>query len=231
MFFSSLPEVLRLRKAGDLGAFNPLPMPIVMGNTIGWTVYSCLTRDPYVAAANAPGLLLSVWSVLTTARLAKPDAAKRIEIVSLAIAAVHLCAGLVCAFLLPSRAAMIQLYGLVCNGILLLYYGAPLSSIKTVLAQRNAETIYYPTVALNGANSIFWSMYALAIGDRYLLAPNAIGVALASVQTFLCVVFGKFSGGFGPMAQRPQDEQAATKSLPRRAIERMLSGSEGRHLA
>ena len=114
-------------------------------------------------------------------------------------------AGAACAFLLPTRAAMISLYGFVCNGVLLMYYGAPLSSLKTVLSTRSAESIYYPTVALNGANSLFWSTYALAIKDRYLLVPNAIGVALAAVQTLLCVAFGQLSGGRGPLSHAAPD--------------------------
>ena len=196
MFFSGLPEVLEKRRQGDLGEFNPLPMPIIMGNTIGWTVYALLTKDVFVAAANAPGLLLSGWYVLTTSRLAEAATAKRIEIVAMLMASIHLAAGLACAFLLPTRAAMVSLYGLVCNGILLAYYGAPLSSMQKVVTERSAESIYYPTVALNGVNALFWSTYALAISDRYLLVPNAIGVGLCALQTLLCLIFGKFNLSF-----------------------------------
>jgi len=214
MFFSGLPEVLNKRRAGALGEFNPLPMPIVMSNTMGWTIYSFLTRDRFVAMANMPGLLLSCWYMMTMMRLATDDKAKRIEVLAMAMAAVHIAAGAVCAFFLPTRAAMISLYGLVCNGVLLMYYGAPLSSLKTVLADRSAESIYYPTVALNGANSLFWSTYALAIRDRYLLVPNAIGIALAAVQTVLCVAFGKFSGGRGPLTPEAEAEEDYNLLLP-----------------
>ena len=68
--------------------------------------------------------------------------------------------------------------------------------MQTVVAERSAESIYYPTVALNGVNALFWSTYALAIRDKYLLVPNAIGVALCAVQTLLCLVFGKFNLAF-----------------------------------
>lgn len=132
MFFSSLPEVQERRRQGNLGEFNPIPMPIILGNTIGWTVYSLLTRNPFVAAANVPGVLLASWYVLTVVGLASKQVLQRIERISLALVTIHLTAGLACAFLLPTRAAMISLYGLVCNGILLAYYGAPLSSIKQV---------------------------------------------------------------------------------------------------
>ena len=222
MFFSGLPEVMEKRREGGLGDFNPLPMPIIFGNTLGWLVYSLLTRDPFVAAANAPGLLLSGWYVLTTVKLATSEVAKRIEVLSLVMAAVHTASALLCAFVLPTRAAMVALYGVVCNAILLAClcleiqnhgpsrarhahesnvidalnhriactdYGAPLSSIGAVLRSRSAASIYFPTVAVNGINGLFWSMYAVAIKDRYLLVPNAIGVALALTQAALCFLF------------------------------------------
>ena len=103
----------------------------------------------------------------------------------------HSAAGLACAFLLPTRQAMVSLYGIVCNGILLAYYGAPLSTIGTVLKKRSAASIYLPMVLLNGMNAAFWSAYALAIHDVYILVPNAIGLGLAGVQTLLCVAMGR----------------------------------------
>ena len=69
-----------------------------------------------------------------------------------------------------------------------------MSSIGKVLKEKSASSIYFPTVLVNGINGIFWSIYALAISDVYILVPNAIGAALAAVQTVLCAAFGKFTG-------------------------------------
>lgn len=71
------------------------------------------------------------------------------------------------------------------------YYGAPLSTIGTVLSTKSSASIYLPTVLVNGINGSFFSIYALAIGDMLLLAPNAIGAALAAIQVLLCLVFPK----------------------------------------
>ena len=56
------PEVLAKRREGKLGDYNPLPTPIVFGNCLGWLSYALLSKDPYVTAANVPGLLLGFWS-------------------------------------------------------------------------------------------------------------------------------------------------------------------------
>lgn len=110
MFFSGLPEVLEKRKLGSLGDFNPMPMPIIFGNCFGWLTYSLLTHDPFVAAANAPGLLLAVFYVLSAVKLADAESARRIEMLMLGMSGLHVVAGLLCAFVLPTRAMHIALY-------------------------------------------------------------------------------------------------------------------------
>ena len=140
-------------------------------------------------AANAPGLLLGAWYTLTTLRIAKKDAALSIEKTFMAMVSGHAITGTICAFCLPDRTAMAALYGLVNNAILLLYYGAPLSTISSVLKTQSSASIFLPMVVLNGLNGMFWGSYALAIRDWYLFAPNAIGAVLASIQGGLCVLF------------------------------------------
>jgi solute carrier family 50 protein (sugar transporter) len=191
MFASGFSAVMEKRREGKLGDFNAIPMPLMFGNCVGWLAYSFINKDPYVACANIPGLLLGTWYTMTTLRIAEPPVAKRIETVMMAMIGIHLAAATTSAFFLPDRAAMSSLYGLVNNAILLAYYGAPLSTIGKVLSEKNSDSIYFPTVFLNGVNGMFWSVYALAIKDTYMLLPNAIGASLALIQALLCVVFGK----------------------------------------
>jgi len=167
MFASGFPEVLAKRREGKLGDYNPLPTPIVFGNCLGWLSYALLSKDPYVTAANVPGLLLGFWYVLTCLPLASKPVAKQMEVTFLVLAAIHAATAVACAFFVPTRAGMASLYGIVSNLILLAYYGAPLSSIGKVLKDRSAASIYFPTVAANGLNGAFWSVYALAIKDGW----------------------------------------------------------------
>jgi solute carrier family 50 (sugar transporter) len=46
---------------GSLGPLNPFPWTFCAGNCLGWVVYGYYTRDPFVLAANLPGLVLSIW--------------------------------------------------------------------------------------------------------------------------------------------------------------------------
>ena len=60
-FASPLSAVLKVRRTRRLGDLNPLPLVAIIANCVGWMVYGCLNRDPYVIAANEPGLLLGFF--------------------------------------------------------------------------------------------------------------------------------------------------------------------------
>lgn len=95
---------------------------------------------------------MGTYYTLTTIRIAEPAVGNRIETVMMAMVAIHLATAATSAFFLPDREAMSSLYGLVNNAILLAYYGAPLSTIGQVLSEKNSDSIYLPTVVLNGVN-------------------------------------------------------------------------------
>lgn len=45
----------------SLGDLNPTPWAFMTGNCLGWIAYSYVTVDYFVLAANAPGVLVSLW--------------------------------------------------------------------------------------------------------------------------------------------------------------------------
>ena len=119
MFFSGLPEVINLKAAGSLGAFNILPMPVMFANCLGWLIYSFLKKDVFIMASNAPGLLLATWYVLTVTRIADPTKVAAVESTHMVLTAVHIATAVGCIFLGLDRAQMTTVYGVLCNIILL----------------------------------------------------------------------------------------------------------------
>jgi len=79
--------------------------------------------------------------------------------------------------------------GLGANLNLLFFYGAPLSTIFTVLWTRNASSIHVWTMCINTINGTFWTAYGLAIWNPFLYVLNGAGVVLGLVQFALCVMF------------------------------------------
>jgi solute carrier family 50 protein (sugar transporter) len=84
-------------------------------------------------------------------------------------------------------------------GNLLFFYGAPLSTIATVLKTRNSRSIHVPTMVTNTANGAFWCAYGFAVQDYLIGGPNGVGAFLGGIQIVLCVLFpcGDGSGDKG----------------------------------
>jgi solute carrier family 50 (sugar transporter) len=82
-----------------------------------------------------------------------------------------------------------QVVGYLVNLNLVFFYGAPLSTIWTVLKQRNTATIHIPTLVTNTLNGSFWLAYGLAVGDAFIYVPNGLGAALGGIQVALLLLF------------------------------------------
>jgi solute carrier family 50 protein (sugar transporter) len=107
-------------------------------------------------------------------------------------------------------------------GNLLFFYGAPLSTIATVLKSRSSRTIHVPTMITNTANGAFWCAYGIAVQDYLIGGPNGVGAFLGSIQIILCVLFphggdgvgGDTDNGNGAANGQPTEETtAATHSV------------------
>jgi hypothetical protein len=83
--------------------------------------------------------------------------------------------------------------GYVVNFNLLFFYGAPLSTIHTVLKTRRSDTLHVPTMVMNTFNAVFWTAYALApqINDPFIYVPNGLGAIFGTLQFVLWTVFPK----------------------------------------
>mmetsp|Transcript_9405 Transcript_9405/g.15101 ORF Transcript_9405/g.15101 Transcript_9405/m.15101 type:complete len:435 (+) Transcript_9405:94-1398(+) len=82
-----------------------------------------------------------------------------------------------------------QVVGIVVNFNLVFFYGAPLSTIWTVLRQRNTATIHIPTMVTNTLNGSFWLAYGLAVKDPFIIVPNGMGTVLGGIQIVLLMLF------------------------------------------
>jgi solute carrier family 50 protein (sugar transporter) len=79
--------------------------------------------------------------------------------------------------------------GIVVNVNLLFFYGAPLSTIFTVLRTHNSATIHIFTMVTNTLNGSFWTAYGIAVSDPFIYVPNGIGALFGLLQFILCLTF------------------------------------------
>jgi solute carrier family 50 (sugar transporter) len=77
--------------------------------------------------------------------------------------------------------------GLLVNFNLVFFYGAPLSTIVTVLQTKNSSSIHLWTMMTNTGNGAFWTAYGLAVHDSFISIPNGLGTLLGVIQIILCM--------------------------------------------
>jgi len=84
-----------------------------------------------------------------------------------------------------------QVIGLCVNINLIIFYGAPLSTIATVLRTKNSSSIHRRTLAMTLFNSFFWGSYGVGVMDMFIVVPNLCGLALGFIQMMLCCIFSR----------------------------------------
>jgi low affinity Fe/Cu permease len=92
--------------------------------------------------------------------------------------------------------------GVVVNVNLMFFYGAPLSTVMTVVRTRSSSTIHRPTMITNTLTGIFWGAFGLAVMDFFIAVPNLLGAILGAVQMMLCVVFKQNSQDLEPSTEQ-----------------------------
>jgi len=97
---------------------------------------------------------------------------------------------------IPTTAEVKQgVVGLCVNINLIVFYGAPLSTIAIVLRTKHSSSIHRRTLAMTTLNTIFWGSYGVGVMDMWIIVPNGLGIVLALIQLTLCCVFPSTVGG------------------------------------
>jgi len=221
MFAAPVGDLRRAVMKGSLGPLNPLPFSMMTGNCIGWCAYAYYTHDPFVLAANLPGLLISMWLNFGSIKLQYLDQYEGIkrrqaeeqepleresltmvpqETTVLRIMVLWSFVLLWVGWFHPTQNAS-HIIGLVVNVNLVFFYGAPLQSILQVIQTKCSDSIHVPTMVLNWTNTSFWLAYGFAQRDFYIMIPNGCGLLLGLSQGLLCLLFPR-SG-----REQPQQEE------------------------
>jgi solute carrier family 50 protein (sugar transporter) len=83
--------------------------------------------------------------------------------------------------------------GVAVNIVLVFFYGAPLSTIFTVIKTRSCSTIHPPTMYTTFLNGLFWAAFGFAVTDWFIAVPNLLGAVLGAIQMILCAVYPRAS--------------------------------------
>eukprot|EP00878_Enallax_costatus_P000940 GHUV01001070.1.p1 GENE.GHUV01001070.1~~GHUV01001070.1.p1 ORF type:complete len:292 (+),score=74.63 GHUV01001070.1:289-1164(+) len=193
MFISPFRAVLRVDREKQLGDLNPIPYTAMAANGMSWIAYGIVIHDFFVYGSNISGLLLGLFYVMTCYKYASDkvqDVMRALVLlvsaVFIVIALVHMGAGL-------DQHGNEKLWGSTAVGILAVYYVTPLTTLATVLRQRDSSSLQRPLLLANMANGVMWFCYGIAIGDWFLIAPNGIGAAFSLISLIISFLIPRSS--------------------------------------
>ncbi|OEU22738.1 hypothetical protein FRACYDRAFT_161207, partial [Fragilariopsis cylindrus CCMP1102] len=191
VFAAPIHDLSKALKLGSLGNLNTVPWSIMTGNCLGWCSYAYCTNDPFVLAANLPGLILSFWLNIGAANSSLTSSSQDVlflRVISI-WSIIIVCVG----WLGILHGYEQKIIGILVNINLIFFYGAPLQTMKTVFETKSSNSIHTPTVTMNVINAIFWISYGLAKNDIIIYGPNGIGLLLGITQGTLCLIYSSSS--------------------------------------
>lgn len=213
VFAAPIKSLKSATVSASLGDLNPLPWTFMTGNCIGWVAYSFLIKNPYVLLANAPGVIVSLWLNSGAIKLqyytqlrkrldssaSKPEQGNDLsgvmaehqqsltkqERALYSILVVWITILSYVAFAPLDQEQKVLTIGIIVNLNLIVFFGAPLSSIATVLRLRDSSSIHRGTMVMSVLNCTFWLIYGLAVWDVFIYVPNGVGLILSLAQALL----------------------------------------------
>ena len=82
-------------------------------------------------------------------------------------------------------------------------YSSPLTAIKRVLREKNAESLPFPMIVIGIVNNTLWIIYGFLIMDVLLVVPTCINVVIGTVQFVLCIVYSPSRRALPVVATKP----------------------------
>lgn len=195
MFMAPMKAILRARKERDIGSLNPVPYPAQSANAAAWIAYSYVivptnkSGSALLFWVNQLGLLFGIFFTVSCYGLARQKQKDRILAITLFFFLVLPLIGAIGVLTeMPNDDAQLM-WGFTANGILLMYYGAPLSTIVTVVKTKNSSTLNLPLCVMQCINGCLWLGYGVAVTDPFIYVPNAIGACTGGLLCFLLFIY------------------------------------------
>lgn len=176
-------------------SLNPVPYPAQSANAAAWIAYSYVivptnkSGSALLFWVNQLGLLFGIFFTVSCYGLARQKTKDRILAITLFFFFVLPLIGAIGVLTeMPNDDAQLM-WGFTANGILLMYYGAPLSTIVTVVKTKSSATLNLPLCVMQCINGCLWLGYGLAVSDPFIYVPNAIGACTGGLLCFLLFIY------------------------------------------
>lgn len=187
VFLSPMTTMKQFAKDGTTGDVSCIPYAAMCANGVLWMMYGAVKGDVTIIAPNITGILFGAYYVKTFATYAPSGVSMTPYYAGIAALSGSVTAA--AAFL--DTAVAIDVIGLTGCAVVAVMFGGPLGSIKTVLKDKNTNSLPMHFTAASTVNCLCWVSYgALVIDDIYVWGPNLAGLIACFAQIGLYAKFG-----------------------------------------
>jgi len=189
MYLCGIPMCLKIATVGNAPACYPAA-PFLMGvvGCLAWLCYGLMRADTAVTVVNGVGLALEIAYMIFYWRYTQNR--RGLNRSMWALAAVTLLVAMYINMTAASDELMaLRDLGVVCMALNIANYAAPLAGLRDVLRSGTTACIPFELCVANFVVGTLWTLYGYFVDDVFLVAPNAIGVALALAQLSLFVYY------------------------------------------
>lgn len=207
VFASPIATFRRIVRSKSTEDFRWLPYATTLLSTSLWTFYGLLKPGGLlVVTVNGAGAALEAVYVVLYLVYAPRDTKAKMAKVVLALNVGFLAAVVAVTLAALHGGARLFAVGLLCAGLTVGMYAAPLGAMRTVVKTRSVEYMPFSLSFFLFLNGGVWSVYSLLVKDYFIGIPNAIGFVLGTAQLVLYMAYRKATP---PAARRKDDEEAA----------------------
>jgi len=188
--------IYRNRQVGSLSVF---PFVSMFVNSFLWTCYGTLREDFTVVVPNLTGTFVGLAGMFVFHNNAPIESYETEGKYYYAGASAFTLFGLLSFFYGAD-----QLIGSVAVVMCVVLMGSPLVSLRTVLMDKNCQSMPFWTSLTTWINTLSWTLYGIVVAHDFMIYfPNICGFILASFQMILFAIFGipaeSWSGGYSPI--------------------------------
>ena len=188
-------------QSNDRGDLNPIPLAVMSTSSLAWLVYGIIVQDPYVTLSNIGGTIASMGYIVGLLPLLASASSSssssqdqnhnnNTNLVLLRQTQYVLMAGVSMSLLLwtylgltvmgvaPPFVLSIEevgsVLGIFASILFILLSASPLSTIRTVITTKSSKSILGPFMIAQCLNTSLWTMYGLAIKNKFVWGPNSV---------------------------------------------------------
>lgn len=214
-----LPTIQQIKKKKNVGSLPLLPYSCMAANCVLWTTYGLLRHTPSIWLPNGFGLLLALYyiqSFIQSNHRPEHGQSPSSPFTALSRSVKFQLAGVgatVCAAALafesqfqPGASAAAIADGVGASAVLLCIalFASPLSTVKTVVETKSADSIPLPFSLASLLCCFFWSVTGiLELHDLNVIVPNALGFLFGLAQVGLKLLYSGNSKDSNALTDRP----------------------------